>query len=210
MSTGIRPPPAVLRILGLPGFHYAASRFFGAAVARLAFDAKFGGSDRDWSRFHERPEFIDPLARQAASFGPGTARILLLGCGAAGLIGSLPDDCYRSIVGVDLSPQAIDLARGKWNSGKIRFEVGDMNAYVPAEPQDLIVLSESIYYLARRRCAGLFVRWRRENRGVTFFVTIAQPRRYAGYLRDIRKNSPAVWEDRAPVPGKPRHLIIFQ
>jgi len=210
MSTGRGFHPWLHQVLALPVFHYAASRFFGAAIARLAFDAKFGGSDRGWGEFHERPEFISPLAAHAMSFGPGVARILLLGCGGAGLVGDLPAGCYRSVIGVDLSPKAIDLARSKWDPGKTRFEVADMCAYAPPEPQDIIVLSESIYYIKRRKCAKLFARLRAENPGVIFAVTIAQPGRYRGYLRDIRKNSPAVLEDRAPVPEKARHLIVFK
>jgi len=202
--------PRFLGFLALRGVHFVASRLCGGAVAGLAFDAKFGPTPGGWTAYREPPEFIDAVARQARSFGPCSARILVLGCGTAEFAGGLPPDSFWSILGIDLSRRAIAIATEAADPARARFEVADMRTYRPPGPQDVVTLSESIYYLGRRDAVALFARLRAENPGVIFLVTISQAARYRSYLEDIRDTAPSILEDRPLVPGKERHLIIFR
>jgi SAM-dependent methyltransferase len=203
-------PPRFLGFLALRGVHFVASRLCGGAVAGLAFDAKFGATPGGWQGHREPPEFIEAVALQARSFGARSARILVLGCGIAEFAGGLPADSFQSLLGIDLSPRAIAIARGAGDPGKTRFEVADMRTYRPPGPRDLVILSESIYYLGRRDAVALPARLRAENPGVIFLVTISQAARYRPYLEDIRDTAPTLIDDRPLVPGKERHIIIFR
>jgi SAM-dependent methyltransferase len=96
-------------------------------------------------------------------------RVLELGCAAGAFTRRLAAVAER-IVAMDIAPRAIERARAAGTeNGRIDYRVGDIVAFDPVEeaPWDLVVLSETIYYvgwrysffevgwLARRICESL-------------------------------------------------------
>ena len=102
------------KLLCVPGVQYVTTRWCGKTLRRWSFDEKFrtGG----WDRFSEPPsELVDIVQRHA-----GGGHILMLGCGHASIAGVLPPDSFASLLGIDLSTEAISLASRRANH-KIRF-----------------------------------------------------------------------------------------
>lgn len=88
-----------------------------------------------WQKLGLRPELtvIDLL-----QVSPGD-RVLDAGCGTGSLAIAIADAGAR-VIGVDLSADAVERARAKAGSrGAVRFEVGDLDRWVPAHRFDKIV-----------------------------------------------------------------------
>lgn len=88
----------------------------------------------------------------------GSKNVLDIGCGAGVLRHHLGMQGSAGYLGVDLSPTAIEQARGG-EPGDARFEVADAETYQPQGRFDAIVFNEMLYYLERPeallgRCAG--------------------------------------------------------
>jgi trans-aconitate methyltransferase len=189
------------KVLSLPGVHFLATRFGGSALKRKSFDANYANGT--WVFVADRSSELVSLVEQYAQNG----HILMLGCGTASIAGVLDPAKYASFLGLDLSEEAIALAK-KYENNKISCQVGDMLSHQCARDYDLIIFPESIYYLnvfqrrqLLRRLAGHLTKQGK------ILVTLAQPKRYAGILKMIRNNF-QVDEDRA-FRGSTRHLIVF-
>lgn len=75
-------------------------------------------------------------------------RVLDIGCGHGRLCRILGHFGFESYLGIDLSPEAIEQARAQRIEGA-RFEVGDLETWMPAQTFDVVVFQDSIYYASR-------------------------------------------------------------
>jgi SAM-dependent methyltransferase len=191
-------------ILAIPGLHYLARRFGWAALRTAAFDAKHESGE--WSGHREPQEFVDLVARYTAG-----RTVLVMGCGTNPLGRQMPEESYEWMVGVDVSPKAIKLARLNKMRGHI-YEVADMrNSDISfLFCWTVVVFPESIYYL---NPGDALTALRRHKKSLTFsghlIVTISDPRRYGWALELIRQNFKVV-EDRPICEGCRRHVIVFK
>jgi trans-aconitate methyltransferase len=189
------------KVLTLPGVHFLATRFGSDALRKQSFDEKY--RDGTWNFAADRSSEMVALVEGYAQQG----QILVLGCGTAAIASALDAGKFASLLGVDLSEEAIARARKQENE-KIRFQVGDMLKHQCATSYDLILFPESIYYVSVFRRKRLLKRLAQcLTKGGRIMVTLAQPNRYAGTLRMIRRCFQVV-EDRYFLESK-RYLIVF-
>jgi len=188
------------KALRIRGIHWLITRFGGKRLCRLSFDEKYKSGD--WAFGSETRDLVQLVEKYSSS-----GHVLALGCGAAPIAGALNPVSYRSFLGIDLSSEAIAIARKQANN-RIRFETGDMVSYRCSRKYDVILFPDSLYYVpffARKRllvklCRGLTARGK-------IIVVIAHPDRYAGILKMIRQNF-AVDVDRE-LEGTKRHVLVF-
>ncbi len=178
------------------GVHYLATRFGGRTLRRRAFDAKY--TKGVW--IHDRPApALNALIERYAAGG----EILILGCGRAMITSHLDPGSYSRILGIDLSPAAIEVA-SELSTDKVSFRVGDMTKEPASGQYKVILLHESIYYVPLRVLGAFFEHLRRllTPEGVVI-ATIAAPERYTAVIDAIRHECVVV-ED----PGKP--VLVFR
>lgn len=97
--------------------------------------------------------FFDLLSAVAAS---APATVVDLGCGPGQLTASLAERWPGArVLGVDASPEMIERACAHV-SDRVRFEVGDVASWEPAEPVDIVVSNATLQWLPGHR--GLFPR----------------------------------------------------
>ena len=190
------------RLLCLPGVQYIATRFCGPTLRRWSFDEKFRTGQWNFSGEASRE-----LANAVERYVEG-GDILMLGCGTAAITHALKPDCFNSFLGVDLSKEAIARAN-LGSSDKIRFEHGDMLRFKTDQKFNVILFSESLYYLKPwqrqpmlRRSTSML-----RSRG-HIIVTISQPSRFAGVLQMIRRDF-SIIEDRT-FSDSLRHLLVLR
>ncbi|MBS0365022.1 MAG: class I SAM-dependent methyltransferase [Proteobacteria bacterium] len=95
-----------------------------------------------WDFLAQLPELarFSVLAGYICHLKPGAA-VLDTGCGQGLLLGRLPNSCYSSYVGIDVSGSAIAVA-SKQQSERSTFLIADCEEYSPAENFDVIVFNE--------------------------------------------------------------------
>ncbi len=185
------------------GIHYFVTRFGPASLRKVSFDQKY--IDGRWGAFRAHPEA--ELARVVEKYCDH-GHILTLGCGVAAVTGNLKPDAFASFQGVDLSPAAIAIAREREN-GKIFFEIGDMMQYKFTRRYQVILLSESVYYIPRRRMESELKHLQSglAPEGV-IIVTIAEARRY-DWILDLIRGRFEIIED-GKFSGAERQLLVFR
>jgi trans-aconitate methyltransferase len=184
------------------GSHYLLTRFGNAALRKKCFDEKYLNGDWD---FTGEPDFL--LAAVVEKNAAG-GHILILGCGSASVVGALKPGTFQTLLGIDLSPEAIKLA-SRQKSETVRFEVGDIAKFKCGRKYDVILFAESVYYVGpfRRKRLLKYLTDNLTEQG-KIIVTIAQPERYANILKMIRQNF-QVAEDRN-FQSSARHLLVFR
>jgi len=189
-------------ILTVPGILYFFTRFGGSALRRQAFNQKYRDGSWDYFDKEHSPEMAKVIEEYAKK-----GRILDMGCGTGILASLLDADSFTYYRGVDASTEAIALAQ-KRKGENIYFEIGDIQSYECKDDFDLIVFEESLYYVPifRRRLLRRFAQHLRH--GGLFVVTVADPRRFKGMIRMIRKNFQII-EDRCFQESK-RLLLVFR
>jgi trans-aconitate methyltransferase len=190
------------KVFTAPGAHYLLTRFGGAALRKKCFDEKYLSGDWD---FAGNPDSV--LAGVVEKYSAG-GHILILGCGSASMVGGLSPNSFQTLLGIDISPEAVKRAN-RQKSGAVRFEVGDISKYKCERQFDVILFSESIYYvnpLGRKRLLKNLAGNLTANGKI--IVTIAQPERYANILKMIRKNFEVV-ED-GNFKDSQRRLLVFR
>jgi SAM-dependent methyltransferase len=190
------------RLAKIKIFHYFLTRYGSLRIKQICFNEKF--SSGAW-HFECKPG--DELATIVASKA-NKGKILILGCGTATLCRELPEDCYESILGIDISTVAIEDARNHAKKG-MQFITADITSYKYEDTYNVILFSESIYYLNQRKRQELLQTCKRQlSQNGLIIVTIANPLRYKNILQEIRGRY-QVFEDRT-FRESTRHLIIFR
>jgi 2-polyprenyl-3-methyl-5-hydroxy-6-metoxy-1,4-benzoquinol methylase len=188
------------RLMGVRGMHFIASRFGGAGLRAAAFDQKFRNGAWNFDVDVEVGLLLERYGRN------GT--VLIMGCGAAAGLGEVDAKTFSSVLGVDISTEALQRA-SRHSAPNIKFQQCDMLKFKSSELYDLVVFSESLYYVPRFRRKS-FLKKHSESLKPSgcFVVTVAQPQKFISILRMIRRNFRVV-EDRG-FEGSNRHLIVFR
>jgi len=191
---------AARTVLTWRGVHWIATRLGGRTLARWSFNEKFRAGD--WGFDRENDDLVTLIERHCAG-----GSILILGCGKAVVLQHLSPRSYHYILGLDISTEAIKQAQ-KYASSKVKFEVGDMTKYDHKTKFDLILMLDSLYYVAPHRRMR-FLRNIRSclSEGGRIMVTVAQPERF-GRMLDIIRGKFTVFTDRC-LEKERRHLLIF-
>lgn len=186
----------------IKGFHYFFTRYGNAYIKQLCFNEKF--SSGEWHFECKSGDELATIVERKANKG----KILILGCGTAKLCQVLPDDCYESILGIDISTVAIEDARKHAKRG-MKFITADIVSYKYEDTYNVILFSESIYYLNKTDRKELLQTCKRQllQNGV-IIVTISNPQGYKNILQEIRDEY-QILEDRTFNKSK-RHLMIFK
>ncbi|SRR5581483_1215788 len=193
---------AIRKLLAQRGFHYLATRFGPSWMRRLAFDGKFLSGD--WAFGKDGSDELAEFVRTHCVGGD----LLVMGCGGAALLDQVPADNFSSVLGIDISPEAIRLANER-RAPNVHFEVADMVAFRCPRPYNVILFAESLNYvpwfkrksLLRRLCESL-------KPGGCIVVTLAQPERYTNITSLIRRKFKVI-EDRN-FTGSRRWLMAFR
>lgn len=192
----------IQRLLAARGIHFLVTRFGSRELRKLAFDEKYRGGD--WRFNRDSSGELPDIVRHYLCKG----NLLIMGCGGASILSNFACDEFTSVLGIDLSEEAIRIA-STLTSSRISFQVSDMEHFVPERHFNVILFSESLYYVHSNRQIALLRRLANslESAGV-FVVTLAQPKRYKDILARIR-TSFTVLEDRS-FPNSNRHLVVFR
>ncbi len=167
-------------ILAVRGIHFLATRFGGSRIRRAAFDEKYRRGDWAFDRHAD-----DALAEVVQGY-LGDGHLLIMGCGGAGVLQALDIDRIGGVLGIDLSPEAIRVAR-QHAPPKVSFEVADMERVSLKQDYRVILFSESIYYVPEGRLIRFL-----EGLGShltptgVMIATVADPTRYQSVLRIVR------------------------
>lgn len=191
----------IKQLLALRGIHYLATRFGWAGIRRLAFDGKYQRGD--WSSYTDGKGDLPATITRYLRSGD----LLLMGCGGASVLGALQAEEFNSALGIDLSTEAIRLA-SRYVSKRVTFQVADMEIFQCPREFDVILFSESLYYVPSSRQIGFLSRLAASLKpdGV-FIVTVAEAERYESILRRIRDQF-TILEDRK-FPHSNRQIVVF-
>ena len=190
------------QILAARGIHYIVTRFGPKRLRSLAFDAKYERGD--WNFTGEDSDELPSIVRAYARNGD----LLILGCGRAAILASFEATEFSSVLGVDLSEEAVRLA-GRFANGNISFVVGDMLNLQLSRLYDVILFSESFNYVPSSKQLDLLKKLSSQLKlGGAIIVTLAQAERYHAIIELIR-GSFQMLEDRS-FSGSKRHLLVFR
>lgn len=193
---------AIGRVLRWRGIHYLVTRCAPTRIKSLAFDEKFRAGD--WNFAKDGPDELAAVIKTRAHGGD----VLMMGCGSASIMADIKAEEFTSILGLDISGEAIRLAN-RHSAPNVSFQQGDMVSFQSKKAFDLIIFSESFNYvpfyerepLLRRLCQKL-------KPSGCILITIAQAHRYRGILTLIRAKF-SVLDDRR-FQGSNRHLMAFR
>lgn len=190
------------KLLAAKGVHYLVTRFGPARLRSLAFDEKYRRGD--WNYNGESSDELSTTIRKHMHGGD----LLIMGCGGASILASFKPSAFSSVLGLDLSAEAVRLAN-RFTCRNIRFQVEDMVTFQCSKEYDVILFSESLYYVPKTQQEGLLKRLagHLKPEGV-FIVTLAQAKRYHTIIELIR-GSFLVIED-CKFANSERHLLVFR
>ena len=189
------------QLLAARGIHYFITRFGPARLRGLAFDEKYRSGD--WV-FKMDSDELPPVIRTHLRGG----NLLILGCGGASILESLKPAMFSSILGLDLSAEAVRLA-SRFARENVSFQVGDMVTFQCPKDYDVILFSESLYYVPSSQQEELLRRLAGHLKpGGVLIVTLVQAKRYHSIIELIRRRFQMV-EDRK-FANSERHLLVFR
>jgi 2-polyprenyl-3-methyl-5-hydroxy-6-metoxy-1,4-benzoquinol methylase len=190
------------RLLAAKGIHYFVTRFGPAWLRGLAFDEKYQRGD--WNFKGESSNELPSVVQKYLRGGD----LLILGCGGASILDSFEPAAFSSVLGLDLSTEAVRLA-SRFARENILFQVGDMVGFQCPRDYDVILFSESLYYVPSSRQEEVLRRLAGNLKAEgALVVTLAQARRYHAIIELIRRCFQVV-EDRK-FSNSERHLIVFR
>jgi SAM-dependent methyltransferase len=177
------------------------TRSCGRAVRRWAFDQMYRTGK--WHFDENHPELISAIEEYSSN-----GAILILGCGTASIVSYLNQNAFRYLLGIDISPEAISKAR-RQSTAKVHFKVADILEYQCERNFDVILFSESLYYIRDTEQEELL---RRLGRHLTpsgcFIVTLSNPKEYTGIIQMIKAGFQVLRE--SYFTGVDRLFLIFR
>jgi 2-polyprenyl-3-methyl-5-hydroxy-6-metoxy-1,4-benzoquinol methylase len=189
-----------MNLLAAKGIHYLVTRFGPLKLRGLAFDEKY--RQGHWS-FHSNGDELSAVINRYLRGGD----LLIMGCGGASVLEGMDLHGVKSVLGIDLSQEAIRLAN-RFASDKVSFQLADMVTFECPNHYDLILFSESLNYVPVAGQESLLRRLAESLKpGGVFVVTFSQAKRYKNMIDGIRRDF-VVLEDRT-FTGSNRHLIVF-
>lgn len=190
----------VIRAAHLYGF---ATRHCGKTVRRWVFDQMY--TSAKWDFDDKSPELISAIEDYCLG-----GAILILGCGNASILKHLKRDSFRYVVGIDISPEAISMAN-QHADDRMHFEVGDIQEYQSAQKFDVILFSESLYYIKASDQVSILKRLCRQlTPNGCIIVTVINPKGEGErqIIQTIRTSFNVVRE--AHFQGADRFLMAFR
>ena len=192
----------IKKLLAAKGIHYLVTRFGPRKLRSIAFDQKYRSGA--WNFVGTNDSDLADTVRRYLRNGD----LLIMGCGGASVVRELEASGLQSVLGVDLSEEAIRLAR-RSAPVKATFQLADMVTFECPHSYDVILFSESLYYVPGGRQVALLNRLGAHLKsGGAFVVTLAEAKRYQDIIERVRTNFRII-EDH-PFPGSTRHLLVFQ
>ena len=192
----------IRKLLAAKGIHYIVTRFGPRKLRSIAFDEKYRSGA--WNFGGTNDSGLANTVRRYLRNGD----LLIMGCGGASVLGELEGSSLQSALGLDLSEEAIRLAR-RSAPVNAKFQLADMVTFECPHPYDVILFSESLYYVPGGRQVALLNRLGAHLKpGGAFVVTLAEANRYQDIIERIRANF-RILEDHL-FPGSTRHLLVFQ
>lgn len=190
------------RLLAKRGIHFLVVKYGPLKLRSIAFDEKY--RQGHWCFKSGGAADLSSVVQQYLRHGD----LLIMGCGGAGFLESLEPRAFNSVLGIDLSREAILLA-SRFVSDNVSFQLADMVTYQCLQPYDVILFSESLYYVPLADQKSFLERLSVHLRhGGVFIATFAQAKRYRKMIEGIRKGF-SVIED-GSFSGSDRHLIVFK
>jgi|GEM_PF-987266 len=190
------------QLLAAKGIHYFVTRFGPTRLRSLAFDEKYRRGD--WNFKGESSDELSSTIRKYLHGGD----LLILGCGGASILDGFEPTAFSSVLGLDLSAEAVRLA-SRFARENILFQTGDMVTFQCPRAYDVILFSESLYYVPPSQQEEVLKRLVGHLKlGGVFIVTLAQSKRYHAIIELIRRCFQIV-EDRK-FSGSERHLLVFR
>jgi len=190
------------RLLAAKGIHFLVTRFGPERLRGLAFDGKFGQGGWDFPAAGEN-ELAGVVRRYL-----GAGDLLMMGCGGASILENLDTAGLSSVLGIDISGEAIRLA-DRFASDRVSFLQADMVKFVCPRSYDVILFSESLYYVPAaqrdpllRRLAGHL----KPNGAIV--ATFSQATRYRKIIGDIRRQFVAL--EARTFTASTRYLMVFR
>ena len=189
-------------LLATRGIHYLATRFGWRKLRSLAFDAKYRRGD--WVLYPETTSELATVIHRHL----GEGELLIMGCGGAAIVKDVDESKLKSALGIDLSSEALRLAQ-RFASERVSFQLADMVKFQCPQSYDIILFSESLYYVPAAELESLLRRLAKSLKphGV-FIVTIAQAKRYAGIFDKIRRHFHVL--ESHSFHNSARHLMVFK
>jgi trans-aconitate methyltransferase len=190
------------RLLTTKGIHYFITRFGPSRLRSMAFDEKYRSGT--WDFRGETSDELPSVIRTYLRCGD----LLILGCGGASIVERFNSCEFSSILGLDLSEEAVRLAN-RFARENVSFQTGDLIKFQCVICYDVILFSESLYYVPSSQQENLLKRLASQLKpGGVIVVTLAQASRYKTIIELIRNRFDVV-EDRK-FSGSERHLLAFR
>ena len=120
--------------------------------------------------------------------------ILDLGCGSGNTGCEIKIDRYREYVGVDISNEAINIAKNRimndhQRNGRIKYHVSDIITYIPDNNYDVILFRESIYYIKKTKIKNTIDRYRMYlNKNGVIIIRLCNRQKYKNIINMIIEN----------------------
>lgn len=190
------------RLLVTKGIHYFVTRFGPMRLRSLAFDEKYRSGA--WNFRGESSDHLPCVILKYLRNGD----LLILGCGGASILESFEPDTFSSVLGLDLSEEAVRMA-SRFARKNISFRTGDMVTFECPRDYDVILFSESLNYVPTSQQEKVLKNLAKHLKGGgVIVVTLAQSTRYHAIIELIRSRFEIV-EDRR-FSGSERHLLVFR
>jgi 2-polyprenyl-3-methyl-5-hydroxy-6-metoxy-1,4-benzoquinol methylase len=189
-------------LLAAKGIHFFVTRFGPAWLRGIAFDQKYVRGD--WNFKGESSDELPSIIRKYNNTGD----LLILGCGGSSILESFAPGAFSSVLGLDLSSEAVHLA-SRFARENVFFQVGDMVTFQCPRLYDIILFSESFNYVPTSQQEKLLRRLSASLKpGGVIIVTLAQAKRYHAIIELIRHCFQMV-EDRKFLNSE-RHLLVLR
>ena len=190
------------RLLAVKGIHFLVTRFGPERLRGFAFDEKYGQGGWNFPAAGEN-ELAAVVDRYL-----GAGDLLIMGCGGASILEGLDTKGLNSVLGIDISGEAIRLA-DRFGSDRVSFRQTDMVKFMCPRSYDVILFSESLYYVPTAHRDPLLQRLAGHLKpGGVIIATFSQAKRYRKIIRNIRRQFATI--EARTFSASTRYLLVFR